>query len=444
MKDLKELFEYIAISAGMALAASCFSLVSSMFLVSNGIFIVISIFLGGGFCIIIASSIGELASLFPSSPGIAMYFRKAFGQRISLMLIFLYLALIAVLAGVESFIFSTVISSSFDTNISPYIFSVSILFFILLANSFGLEFSTKIQTFAMILLTLGIIVISILSILQKPVIPLLQKGLSDDFSEMFINLPITIGLSIFLFIGFEWVTPLGKSPSSYKKLIPYSMSITIILLTILYGIFTFALTLNFDQKDISNNLNPQLMLAYALYSSSGKYFVLVLTLFAMATSFNAGLMSSSRLIYGLSREGSLPKLFSKISVTGAPIGALFTIGVIAIVFSIVISVYKVQIYALSIGAAIECIIYGFLIFALLRIKTIKSDQPEFQSPFPKWLQYFIGILMPTLGITALFVDQNLKYFPALIFSVLLIISIILAQLLYKRNDNNNNNSGIKA
>lgn len=128
MKDLKELFEYIAISAGMALAASCFSLVSSMFLVSNGIFIVISIFLGGGFCIIIASSIGELASLFPSSPGIAMYFRKAFGQRISLMLIFLYLALVAVLAGVESFIFSTVISSSFDTNISPYIFSVSILF----------------------------------------------------------------------------------------------------------------------------------------------------------------------------------------------------------------------------------------------------------------------------------------------------------------------------
>ncbi|EMO73352.1 APC family permease [Leptospira santarosai] len=432
MKDLKELFEYIAISAGMALAASCFSLVSSMFLVSNGVFIFISILLAGFFCIIIAGSIGELASLFPSSPGISVYFKKAFGEKISLALVFLYVTLIAVLAGVESFIFSNVISISFFPDAPSYLFSVSILFLIIIANFFGLEFSNKIQTSCMILLTLGIFFISVLSIIQKPTLPLLRNGLQENLSEISFSLPITIGLSIFLFIGFEWVTPLGRNPKSYERLIPYSMPLTIILLTILYAIFCIALSLNFERKDISNNLNPQFMLAYNLYDNTGKYLAVILTLFAMVTSFNAGLMSSSRLIYGISREGNLPRLFSKISTKGVPIGAILLLGSIAVTFSVFISIFKIQVYALSIGAAIECVIYGFLIFALFRIRRTKLNRPDFQSPVPRWLQYFVGIIMPLLGISALFIDQSLKYFPVLIFCLLTIFCIGLAQISYKR------------
>src|SRR4051812_14158895 len=109
MKGWKEQFFYTSVAVGMAMATSAFTMISGLFAVASLGWILAGIVLAGVICIVVSFSIGELASMFPSAPGLRTYFKTAFGEAASLMLVYLYLIFAIVIAGLESFIFSQVL-----------------------------------------------------------------------------------------------------------------------------------------------------------------------------------------------------------------------------------------------------------------------------------------------------------------------------------------------
>ena len=66
--------------AGMALTTSCFSMIGSMFGIASAMAILVSIVAAGLVCIVISTSIAELASMYPSAPGVRTYLKMAFGD----------------------------------------------------------------------------------------------------------------------------------------------------------------------------------------------------------------------------------------------------------------------------------------------------------------------------------------------------------------------------
>ncbi|MDQ3822853.1 MAG: hypothetical protein M3321_06390, partial [Actinomycetota bacterium] len=144
MRGRKEFAFYLSVGVGMALSCSSFMMVAGLFEVTSLLWILGALVLGWVFCVALALSIGELAGMFPSAPAIVTYFKAAFGDRIALVFIYLYLAFIVLIAGVESYLFGRV-AEAVVPGLPPLAVVVVLLVAVVAANLLGLELPRLIQ-----------------------------------------------------------------------------------------------------------------------------------------------------------------------------------------------------------------------------------------------------------------------------------------------------------
>src|SRR5437762_7432132 len=109
MKKAFEIGFYVTFGAGIAFGISSFTILSELFKVASSLWVVVSISLAGLVCMLISTSIAELASMYPSSPGVRTYLKVALPARTSLFLFYLYLMLMLMVAGILSHFFSLVV-----------------------------------------------------------------------------------------------------------------------------------------------------------------------------------------------------------------------------------------------------------------------------------------------------------------------------------------------
>src|SRR2546428_84125 len=329
MKKHIELMFYVSFGAGMAFGTSSFTMMSGLFEITTTIWVVMAICLSGFLCILISSSVAELASMYPSSPGIRTYLKVAFDNRVSLLLVYLYLIFMVLVAGVESYMFALV---------------------------------------------------------AKAIFPNASAILTNMFA---------------------------------------------------YTIFVIGMSFQIPRADIIKTTVPQVPYFVHMLGSSGVYFAWAFSLLAVFSTFNAGIMGGSRLIYVLTREGNLPKWCAKMSLrTGAPIGGIIVLGSLATVSSILVLTYHVEILAAVIGSTIVSFVYAAFMSAVIRLRKSNPDaKRSFRTPVPAWLQWLIIVIMPLMGILTLFSQVGSMFLPVgglLIFTVL---ATILARWSWKRTAN---------
>ena len=295
MKGKKELFFYISVGAGLAFGTSSFMLLANLFGVVPGVWVCLGIVLAGLVCMVIAGSVAELASRYPSSPGIRTYLKVALGDKVSLFLVHAYLIFIVLIAGAESYVFALVFKAVFP-EASLYLIVLVVLAIIILVNLLGMELPKWFQMLTAYLLIAIIIVLGIMGVINKPAGSTFafQFDMGENMNNL-INLPAAIALGIFLYIGFEWVTPLGFRPASYRKKIPNSMLIAILLNMIAYVCFSLGMPVQLNKVDPQNAI-PQLGYFVNLFGKGGAYFALILSFFAAFSTFNAGIMGASKLV----------------------------------------------------------------------------------------------------------------------------------------------------
>ena len=101
MKKAFELGFYVTFGAGIAFGISSFTILSELFKVASSFWLVISICLAGVVCMLLSSAIAELASMYPSAPGVRTYLKVALPPRTSLFLVYLYLIFMIMVAGID-------------------------------------------------------------------------------------------------------------------------------------------------------------------------------------------------------------------------------------------------------------------------------------------------------------------------------------------------------
>jgi len=415
----------------MALAASCYTMLASMFGALDVKWIVLAVIMAGTLCGVVSASIGELAAMFPSAPGIRTYLRAAFGNHFSLAMLFLYLAMVAMMAGVEGTVVTTVLANVMPG--APRVAIVLSLFLLVIAtNTLGLEPPRALQLAMTVLLVAGTLFVGA-SALWVDGSPPVHHDAAMASPTLF-DLAAAVGIAIFLFIGFEWVTPLGRSPAAYQRLIPLSMLIAIAALIVVYSIFAAGLDHQLDRTQLGGNPMPQITLGAALYGEPGRYGLAAVSLLAMLTSFNVGLMGASRLIYGLAREGVLPAWTARISLrTGVPINAIVAVGGVA--FALALLVIHTGVYRLAgvTVAAIECVVYGALILAALRLRRTRAAATRpFRNPIPIAAQWLIAATFLVLAACAPLSLDGAGYWPLALFGALAGGAALLARLAVNR------------
>jgi ethanolamine permease len=325
------------------------------------------------------------------------------------MLVYLYLIFAIVIAGLESFIFSQVLHGVMP-RIPPLATIGVLLSVVVCINLAGFELPRGLQIAASVLAVLLIVGSCAIAFFRAKV-GLVSMFQSGDVGNRLSMLPAVAGMGVFLFTGFEWVTPLGIRQKSYERRLPLSMPTAIVVLMVAYCSFVAGAASQLPPDHLQSTVIPQVPYFEALYGSWGAYIALTLSLLAIFSTFNAGILGGSQLIYLLGREGNLPKWASSVSVrTGCPIGAIFCLGILAALLSIIVMTFHLEIVSALVGSAIMCLIYAALIGSAIRLRITR---PKASRPFRAWtprsVQAALILVFLIIGVLTLFSEPASRY-----------------------------------
>jgi amino acid transporter len=401
MKKAFELGFYVTFGAGIAFGISSFTIISELFKVASSFWLIVSIALAGLFCMLISSSIAELASMYPSAPGVRTYLKVALPPRSSLFLVYLYLIFMIMVAGIESYLFAQVVRALFP-QLPALALVLALLALTVIVNLLGLELPRGVQMFTTTTLILSVLILG--GIGAGPAFAHLHWNPAILANQPLSQVGGALGSAVYLFIGFEWVTMMGFSAKSYEHRIPLSMPLAILTNIVAYCIFALGLATQVPLRNITATSIPQLPYFLQMFGPRGTVVALALSILAIISCFNAGVMGGSRLVHALAREGNFPKSWGVISLrTGAPVGGVLVLGTLASIASILIVKFELQEVAAVVGSAIVCCVYAAFMWAILHLRKTQPDaRRTFRSPLPVWLHWLLIVVMPAFGVLALF------------------------------------------
>src|SRR5262249_20884199 len=364
MKKAFELGFYVTFGAGIAFGISSFTVISEMFGVAPSSFwLIVSICLAGLLCMMISSCIAELASMYPSAPGVRTYLKVALPPRTSLFLVYLYLIFMIMVAGIESYLFAQVVRALFP-QLPALALVLGLLALTVIVNLLGLELPRGVQMFTTTTLIVSVLILG--GIGAGPALTHLHWSPAVLANKPLSQVGGALGSAVYLFIGFEWVTMMGFSAKSYEHRIPLSMPLAILTNIVAYCVFALGLAMQVPLGKITATSIPQLPYFVQMFGARGTLVALALSVLAIISCFNAGVMGGSRLVHALAREGNFPKSWGAMSLrTGAPIGGVLVLGALASIASILIVEFELQEVAAVVGSAIVCCVYAAFMWAIL-------------------------------------------------------------------------------
>ncbi len=273
----------------------------------------------------IALTFGYLASSYPSAGGIAEYARRAFGRMKVWVLNFdfefivgvMFLSVIPTAIPIVILAGASYLAVALNLGESEAIsFAICMLLAILLINLRGIKFTGSIQ------LMLSIAVMILLLCITLPALPLVSYG-GFQFSD---SIGKAMALIFWSYMGWEAATHLSeefKNPQDFSLSVLLSLG----LIGMIYLLVSYVVVGIHAYGEGLKGLTSLLVVAERTFGSYGKFMIAVLGSMTCFASANMYIVSSSRLLYALSRRGYLPSNFSKLNEKHVPHVSLMSVSV---------------------------------------------------------------------------------------------------------------------
>jgi amino acid transporter len=390
----------ISASAGIALASSDFpALIKAASQVGG--WAIVFVIIGAGLVTgLVALSFAELAGMYPTAAGVRVYTKKAFGDTPSLTITIFYVFFSIIIASAETYIFSAVLHA-LSPALSARLWVLVFLIVAIVMNILGVEIAGALQDILTYVMFAGIIGLSLYAIFSLNFsvahIPFAPAGIG--------GFGTAVATAIFVYTGFEWTTPLAEEVASGKSVLSYSLPISVGLLTVTFALFAYATMGILPLSQAVHSPIPHLIFGQTLAGRIGLYIMAGVSFLATMTSFNAGVMGNSRLIYALAREGSFPRFMSRLHPKYfTPWIALLIIFSIIAVFSVTIAMHpKAFLVPILVAASIETLMYAIISFSVISLRYRERDTIRiFRIKGGIIIPLFTGIvfLLLTFGILA--------------------------------------------
>ena len=399
LKRVLTLRTVVATSAGITLATSSFVAAAQVagFLAGDSAWL--SIMVSGVLCLLAAACFSELNSILPSAAGIRLYLAKAFGEKAALTFSLLYMILLLVVVGAESFILSKTLNYSIP-QVAPVIWITVMLVAVTLMNIRGIKVAGNFQdivTYGVIVSTLLIALWGLKLVHFHLAAPLATGGVSGFIQA--------VAVGVFLFVGFEWVTPLAEEVTE-SRIIAHGMFITVGIVCVVYALFTAAMTANVSRAAFMHSPIPQVLLAQKVLGGVGLVWIVIVSLACSFGTFNAGLLSISRFFYATAREHALPPVFSRISMRFmTPWVAIIAVFAIGYASSLAILFTGRYLVVVDMAAAAECVIYVLSAAAVVVLRKKMADTPRaFKAPFGLVVPVFTMLIFTLLAVMTIVTD----------------------------------------
>lgn len=281
---------------------------------------------------LIAFSYAELSNMLPGAGMIADYTAPALGRLLAIFgVIGGYIVLIGAVGNVEALIAGEALHGVWSLiPVFPVALLVPSLLFIV--NMLGVEVFGRVQ------LLLTLVMIGVLVVLGT--VGFLGLGGGTRIPEVAFNpagwgnVSQLMALGIYLYVGIEYVCPMSEEVRNPERNIPRAMIIGIIVIFVADMLFGSASLLYVDNDRLANSDIPYILGAEGIAGRAGLIAIVVATVFASASSLDSNLAAVPRMLYGLAREGMLPRVFGyvhpRFRVPWVGICAVFALQVIPI------------------------------------------------------------------------------------------------------------------
>lgn len=314
-----------------------------------------------------ALSYAELVTMYPSAGGEYIYLRKAFPRHEWIAAI---IGITVVFAGCAS---AATVALSFSSYLQHFIetplllMSASVLIFFTGINIIGIKQSSLMNALFTLIEISGLILFIGLG-WQNP-----------EFGAALLKVPnisvfSTAALVFFAYLGFENIVNLAEETKEPEKTIPRAIFLSLIISTILYILVSLSAVALMPPELLAQSDSA---LTDAAMNSSYRIAGILggIALFSTANTVLISLITTSRILYGISRNNSLPQIISKTSIKQK---TPWVAALISLVVSILLLPFgKVETLA---GIASFTIMIAFIMVNVALI-ILRKTQPTHPRPF---------------------------------------------------------------
>ncbi|MEE1229276.1 MAG: APC family permease [Lachnospiraceae bacterium] len=382
----------IATGVGLILATSCL-LVIGQGVSAIGTSFIFSVIIALIFNAFTAVSVGELDAIMPElTGGLAQYSLVGMGAYPTcLIMVGGYIIGMTVFGSLEGTMFGRTMSMLFPHAPIPLpVYGIVMMVIIIFLNCRGVDMFAKVQNVVAYSLITSLIIMGVLGCLHMGQGELVIQDLS--FHASFRQVIGLVGTAFYMFVGCEFVVPLGPYVKNPRKTIPIGMIGSLIIVFIMQAFCVFGFPNYVSFQDLGSSGSPHMLYGIALLGNVGRYWMGIVSILAVISTVNTVISSIGYLMAGMARIRLLPPVFMKKNKHGAPQISILTIGIAMTVLVISsLMIYDLLNFFLKVACIFWIIVYLFLHIDVIKLRFRMPNVPRaFKAPF--------GLLIPILGI----------------------------------------------
>lgn len=262
-------------------------------------------------------------------------------------------------------------------------------------NLFGSKHAGRLQTF---------LVVGLLALMGTYIMFGASSIRTSNLQPFFpFGIHKTLATAGFLFVSYGGLIQISSIAEEVKnpvKILPRALILSLVSVTLLYTLMVLVTTGVLSSDTLDHSLTPIRDGALVFWGPWGARLISLAALFAFISTANAGIMSSSRYLFALSRDELLPTRLTKLNRHNTPHVAVLATGTF-IALSLMLPL-KILVEAASL-VLILGFIFSCVCVIVLRESRIQNYRPGFHAPFYPYLQ-ITGIL----GFSLLIIELGIE------------------------------------
>ncbi|MDS0259682.1 amino acid permease [Haloarcula sp. S1CR25-12] len=390
-KDLERdlgLPSVLAISIGAMIGSGIFIL-PALALEIAGPAVIVAYALAGLLVVPAALSKSEMATAMPEAGGTYIYIERGMGP------------LLGTIAGV-----GTWFSLSFKGALAlvggvPYLLllldlptkpvALALAAVLILINIVGAKQTGRLQV------AIVVVMLAALGWFAAGSAPSVQSAnYANFFADGVGGLLAATGLVFVSYAGVTKVASVAEEVENPGRNIPLGILGSLVFTTLLYVAIVAVLVGVTDPGSVAGSDTPVAVAADATLGYAGWLAVILAAMLALVSTANAGILSSSRYPFAMSRDKLAPPSFSEVSERfGTPLNAITLTGAVLLALIAFLPILQIA----KLASAFQILVFALINVAVVAFREGSVEyEPEFTSPLYPWMQIFgalTGILLLT-------------------------------------------------
>jgi amino acid transporter len=413
MKELERdlgLPSVLAISIGAMIGSGIFIL-PALALEIAGPAVVLAYLLAGLLVVPAALSKSEMATAMPEAGGTYIYIERGMGPLLGTVagvgtwFSLSFKGALALVGGVPYLLLL------FDLPLQPVALGLATL--LILVNVVGAKQTGRLQV------AIVVVMLAALGWFAAGSAPSVQSAnYADFFGSGLGGLLAATGLVFVSYAGVTKVASIAEEVEDPGRNIPLGILGSLAFTTVLYVAIVAVLVGITDPGSVAGSLTPVAVAAEVTLGEAGVVAVILAAILALVSTANAGILSSSRYPFAMSRDKLAPPSLSGVSDRfGTPVASITLTGAVLLALIAFVPILEIA----KLASAFQIIVFALINVAVVAFREGNADyDPEFTSPLYPWMQIFgaiTGVLLLTqmgtvalLGALVITVGSVLWYF----------------------------------